>query len=805
MGNFLHAGATAVAGRDDLYCLLDDGTHLTIAGSARIGTTVEDVATGPDGGIYVAYGNYVAKYFFAAGVYALDAAWATAGVLDVGTAIHRLAVDPTDRADGHGAGCLAVAYQSKGAGHTLFSLYDSVGALVWDAAALAYNGAIGFSVKFHPSDGNLVCGRGSFGTSVVLAAVVNRADGALDINLVSFSGTSYGLDSTLPYVYVGTTAGSGALLVKKLDYTAALQWTSALVWTSSGRDVLLWDGACFVAGFGALSTLAKLSDADGTTTSSTAMGGMIYRLVDYGSNLIVCSEPTGVGGDGKVYSLRVLDTGLATVRGSLLPCAVTCVAVGATTAMTIMPQTLFVGGAASKGVRVWKLLDSGVSVSCVDTLLTTVLETNIRDIACSAILDRVFVATDQRVRCYVASTMLLDASWAASGILDVTGGGAGEVMDYIVSIAVDAAGYLAVVGQDTAGSIGQARLYDNTGAQVWLYGTGGATNGGLSVDFLPNGDVLIGYAANTGGVFLLRRHARADGTNLAQTLFSVGASDGAYGVHAEDDAAEHSSVVWSHGASPAQVEYSPAGLAPVVWQQDVLSSTMYTTAILGSSVVAGGTRSTTGPNPTLWKFDKTDGTLLAAYCSGTTAGDYVRRLRAFSSRIYAAGVRSINADGTLNSLHILDANLVYQYGFDTGAALTALDGMFAAASSSMSTPWVAAVGGGTGGGDPVILGTIGLFSVGAPTGVSDAHPVTITVKDSLGATICSKTFDSTTVFPTDGYAVLGGSLAESVSPQTALVVGVDMDVFCELPEFWAIFVYLRDGHLMCSGVRVAAS
>ena len=674
MGNFIFAGATTVIGKPELFCLLDDDTDITIVGTQSIGATVVDVVTGSnDDGVYAAYGNLVAKYHCTSGVFSLDTSWATSGILDVGTPIHRLAVDPTDRADGHGAGCLAVAYQAKGAGYTLFSLYDSTGTLVWDAAALANIVGIGFSVKFHPSDGNLVCGRGSFGTSVVLAAVVNRADGTLNKNLISSAGTVYGVDSTIAYAYVNTTSSGAALFVRKFDYSANLQWISSMFSTSTGLDVLFEGTACFVAGAGAVGTLAKLSDADGTTSATTTLGGNVFRVLGYGSDLLICSEPTGVGADGKVRSLRVMDTSLNVMRGMLLPATITSAAVGASTAMTIIPQTVFVGGGNTKGVRVWKLKDSGSALSCTDSLSTTDLETDVRAIACSLLADRMYVATDQKVRKYVASTLILDTTWAVSGMLDLS---VGDGLDYITDIAVDDSGYLVIAGQDTAGNIGQVRLYDDSGTQVWLYDTGGATNGGVSVDFLLGGDVLAGYQANTGGVFLLRKHARADGTNLAQTVFSVAANDNVLGVCSEDDGAAHSAIVWSHGTSPAQVAYLPAALTPVVWQQDVDSTYLYDAAILGSSIFVGGLRSTHAPYPTLWRLDKATGTILATYSTSGTAGHIATRVVVSASKVYAVGNSAINADGILGSLNVLDTALAYQYGFDTGTILRTLDGMF---------------------------------------------------------------------------------------------------------------------------------
>ncbi|MCX5646515.1 MAG: hypothetical protein NTZ17_17820 [Phycisphaerae bacterium] len=104
----------------------------------------------------------------------------------------------------------------------------------------------------------------------------------------------------------------------------------------------------------------------------------------------------------------------------------------------------------------------------------------------------------------------------------------------------------------------------------------------------------------------------------------------------------------------------------------------------------------------------------------------------------------------------------------------------------------------------VRLANIGLFSVGSPSGISDDFPAVLTVKDSDGDTICSKTYNTGNPFPTNGYSALGSGLNYGLSAQSPVYISVARCGATALPEFWVMFTYLRAGNKMCSGARVAA-
>jgi hypothetical protein len=109
-----------------------------------------------------------------------------------------------------------------------------------------------------------------------------------------------------------------------------------------------------------------------------------------------------------------------------------------------------------------------------------------------------------------------------------------------------------------------------------------------------------------------------------------------------------------------------------------------------------------------------------------------------------------------------------------------------------------------GSGAVVTLADIGLFSVGAPSGIDATHVATLAVKTSGGATICSKTYNNVTVFPTNGYNALGTGLGYALSPESPVTITVTRAFSVTLPEFWVVFTYLRAGNKMCSGMRVGA-
>ena len=168
-----------------------------------------------------------------------------------------------------------------------------------------------------------------------------------------------------------------------------------------------------------------------------------------------------------------------------------------------------------------------------------------------------------------------------------------------------------------------------------------------------------------------------------------------------------------------------------------------------------------------------------------------------------ATVYAVNSTGGTENLTALNTGLVRQYGLALGTdALYAVTPVTDADSPpSRMVPFVASTGTG---GAASTLTAVGLFSVGAPSGIDAMHTVTLTIKDSSGATVCSKTFNNVTIFPTNGYVELGGSLSAAVSTTSPITVTVAPAVPGMLPEFWCVFVFLRDSHLMMSGIRVAA-
>ena len=118
------------------------------------------------------------------------------------------------------------------------------------------------------------------------------------------------------------------------------------------------------------------------------------------------------------------------------------------------------------------------------------------------------------------------------------------------------------------------------------------------------------------------------------------------------------------------------------------------------------------------------------------------------------------------------------------------------------SPNIAAAPGGLGA--AVTLQNIGLFSVGAPSGIDVAHTATLALTDGAGNPICSKTFNDATPFPTNGYSALGSGLGYALSPESPVRVTVTRAGNVSLPEVWIVFTYLRAGNKMCSGMRVAA-
>jgi len=117
------------------------------------------------------------------------------------------------------------------------------------------------------------------------------------------------------------------------------------------------------------------------------------------------------------------------------------------------------------------------------------------------------------------------------------------------------------------------------------------------------------------------------------------------------------------------------------------------------------------------------------------------------------------------------------------------------------SPNVAAAPGGSGA--EVTLTDIGLFSIGAPSGIDADNNAILVLKDADDNTICEQIYSDSNPFPTEDYDALGNDLTHALSIESPASLTVTRTSAVSLPEFWIVFIYLRDGHRMCAQCRVS--
>jgi hypothetical protein len=801
---YIYLGTSLGAYTDELLWLLDDGTDITCLDSINIGAAVTSIAVSPgDGSVFVAYGSSVAKYSYDL---VLDGAWAGAGagVLAIGTAVTEIAVDSLNY--------LAVAHvRAAGSGNTTTSLYDETGASVW---RISVGNVGGTSVEFD-AEGNVLAGADAGINLYAHGRRMNRADGALLTSFLLADATPrqvYGVcssDMTSVYFTRSTSAGATAV-VRKYPYVGgAADWSQEGIDCASIYDVKRTADGVYICGseFGG-DTLWKLSNTDGSVLAAIGLssGSRSNKIDVYPTGEILVASYYGVGADdGKHYILRLLDANLATLRGfyvSLGTAGATAVATGPVTTTAVTKRYLYAAGALTTGVGVYKLVDNGFSMKCTDSLSSGDVGTSIVVSLAATIPygEYLYVATtDRKIRRFNTDDMTLDTTWAGAGagVLNISAD-----VSAVYNIAVDASDYMAVACNDASAPKGFVILFDDTGTEVWRYSTADA-DGGRSVAFLANGDVLAGFAAAAGAKNIVRQLLRATGALVASDETSAGASDRVLATCSEGDVGGHVAWTWSDTTQPSFARYATSALA-AAWSASIGSNYLYSVLILGNKVFAGGVLSTDGaPFYTLWQMDKTDGSIDTAYETSATAGHAVTSICTDGLYIYAGGSDGTNTDGARVSVSVFDTSLVYRYGFYAG---TAINAVILANSEAVPTvtpffPGPPAIV------DPtatVTLVSIGLFSNGAPTGIDATHVATITVAEG-GSTICAKTFNNVTIFPTDGYTELGNDLNHVLSITSGLTVTIDRNNLVHLPEHWIVFIYLRDDNLMCTGCRVVAT
>ena len=449
----------------------------------------------------------------------------------------------------------------------------------------------------------------------------------------------------------------------------------------------------------------------------------------------------------------------------------------------------YVGGELSAGSYLHLVGDDGATLSQVYGVPTSTIPAPVVALAAGPTMaDGLFVGcTDGKVYKMSRLTWGLDTSWATSGVYTAPAA--------IAGLATDTAGYLAVACAGS-GTTPDVVLLDAAGAPVWSRAFSGAADVGSAVGFnASTGNPLFGPLF-TGG-----------GTPRTPQVLELARTDGSTLVTRGDDSQTWSSigpqVRYTAGSEPYWYSRSKTGTSEVVsasagtmtvnpFALDSIQS--FDVAIGASTTVTiaalGGIFQQTRPDPTTSQYD-TGGTSHA--------------LSRVGGVLYVAGDLAENEDSQTENISLLDATSLARLrglALGTGAlhALAIVD--VTDAPPSKTAPIVTGTGKA---GTPAVLRTVGLFSVGAPSGIDATHPVVITVKDSSGSTICSKTFDDVTVFPTNGYAELGGSLSASLSTTAPITVSIDPHIPGTIPECWICYVFLRDSHLMMSGIRMAAS
>lgn len=164
---------------------------------------------------------------------------------------------------------------------------------------------------------------------------------------------------------------------------------------------------------------------------------------------------------------------------------------------------------------------------------------------------------------------------------------------------------------------------------------------------------------------------------------------------------------------------------------------------------------------------------------------------------------SITTYGAVQNLDLVPANYEDAEVTISGAGSLTLNAHRDVQVSSVIgvVPDVASAPGGAGVG--AILSTAGLFSVGAPSGIDNDDPATVSLIDGDGNTICSQTYNSGNAFPTNGYDALGG-FTHQLSVESVVIARVLRDETVTLPEFWVVYTYTQDDDLKASAGRVAA-
>jgi len=668
---FIYLGTSLDTFTPELLWLLDDGTDITIMGSVDIGTRISSIAVGSaDGAVYVSYGSTVAKYIISGDVLVLDTTWASSGLIAIGATVNEIAVD--------GSSYLAVAHNTASTKEA--SLYDATGTLVWSVSLGNFHGN---SVEFD-ADGNLLLGHQSSSNGIVHGRRASRVNGSTLTSFLLADATLREVwaccSNASTSVYFARSTGAGAnSTIRKYPYAGgAATWQQDTIDSTAISDIKYTSDGVFVCGnrYGSKSVW-KLSDVDGSIVTSIDLGDDASRLDVYPTGEILVASNVAGADDNKKFSLRILDPDdLSTIRGLLMDTNTsgTAIATGPVTATTVTKKSIFVGGTTAT-VALWKLIDNGRALSCVNNLNTTDLSgANVNSIRVSSSLQRLFVATNDRIiRCYNSSDLTLDTTWATLGVLDLS-----SDVSAIWQIAVDSNGYLAVACDDTSTPKGFVFLFDNDGIQVWKY-QAASLDGGRSVDFLSNGDVLAGFDASSGSINIVRQLLQLDGTLVQSSENSIGVSDRVFGVCVEDDIDEHVGWVWSDSTQPSIVRYADNTLA-ATWTASLGTNYLYSILILDNSVFVTGYKSIdSAPYYTVWKLNKSDGAILASYRTSATVDQYGRIIITDGINIYVVGTNSLNQDGSTVSVSIFDTDLVYQYGYYTGSALAAIAGDFGTA------------------------------------------------------------------------------------------------------------------------------
>lgn len=664
MGNYIFTGTATGNGTNEVYAILDDGTDMTIVASASVGGDVRHIGYG-SGVLFVGHSSTkVSKFLWDGSTITIDTSWGTAGTLDLGVGhlINGINVDATDRADGNGASCVLVSTIGS-TGFHCFRFYKADGTLIW-AVGGATAGSSAQGASFVPSNGNIVVVRsGTNGVTLLL----NRSNGATLKTIRDGTTTydMYAVDATDSYNYFITSSTGGLDQVNKYDYNPTQQWVS--VDLNATPLCVKKFGSYVYAGMSQY--IFKLDDTDGSTVDTLTLNGNVYSIDEYGSDLLVsCQGAVATAAtDLKHFSIRVIGTNLATKRGIYLDKVCYDAIVGPSTSDVVSKTTVWIGGGNVNNVRFWKLIDNGSSLSCVNNLSTSDLPANINSLKYCSILDKLYLATADKIYRY-NSDLSLDTSWAVSGVLDLS-----SDISAIWDIDVDSSGYLAIACDDSTVPIGHVFLFDNTGTQVWKY-TAASLDGGRTVSFLTNGDVLAGFDANAGTVNIVRQILRSNGSLVQSGEFSVGALDRVFGVNSEGDAGGHVGWVWSDSTQPSVARYADSTLA-ALWTTPIGTDFLYDILIRDSVYVSGYKSVDSAPYYTIWKLDKSNGNVLAAYRTSSVVSDYVRNLRG-ENDIYCVGSSSVNQDGITESATVFDSDLVRKYGFSTGAGLVTLDGDF---------------------------------------------------------------------------------------------------------------------------------